>query len=136
MKPSKRLLLVEDDLSLGELLTSVFDKTGHGVTWFCRARIQNATLILMDADGNESVFKSESYELAFVDFRLKGSPLDGPEVTSFLVQAGLPVVATSGLPSLNDVLIQAGARGGISKDQLFSRVLRKELVIDRTFTGN
>jgi DNA-binding response OmpR family regulator len=136
MKPSKSLLLVEDDLSLGELLTSVFAKTGHGVTWFCRARIQDANLVLMDTDGNENVFKTDSYELALVDFRLKGSPLDGPEVTAFLVKAGLPVVAISGLPSLNDVLIQAGARGGISKDQLFSRVLRKEVVIDRTFMGS
>lgn len=132
---SQKLLLVEDDLTLGELLMSVFDKTGHGVTWFVRARLQNEVLLLMDADGVESILTRQSYELALVDYRLKGSSLDGPDVTSHLVRAGIPVVGISGLAQLNAFLIDAGARGGISKDNLLSRVLRRELAIDKDFAG-
>lgn len=132
---TQKLLLVEDDLTIGELLLSVFDKTGHGVTWFVRARIQDGSLVLMNADGKETVFKPENYEIALVDYRLKGSQLDGPEVTSTIVKAGVPVVGISGLQQLNAILVEAGARGGISKDQLFSMVLKKQLVIDERFAG-
>ncbi len=132
---NQKLLLVEDDLTLGELLLSVFDKTGHSVTWFVRARLQDGALTFMDADGVESVLPADGYALALVDFRLKGSALDGPDVTTQLVKAGIPVVGISGLRQLNELMVQAGARGGISKDELFSRVLRHELVVDHNFCG-
>jgi hypothetical protein len=132
---SKTLLLVEDDLTLGEILMIVFGRTGHDATWFVRARLQDKILVLMDADGIETVFHPDNYELALVDYRLKGSSLDGPEVTSFIVKAGIPVVGISGLQQLNSILVTAGARGGISKDQLLSLVLGKKLVIDRNFAG-
>lgn len=132
---SKNLLLVEDDITLGELLLHVLDQTGHEATWFVRARLQDDVLILMDADGAETILQPANFELALVDYRLKGSPVDGPEVTSHLVKKGVPVVAISGLTQLNDIMIEAGARGGISKDRLFSGILRRELLLDHTFVG-
>ena len=90
--PSQHILLVEDDLTLGELFMTVLERTGHGVTWFVLARTSEEGLVLMDADGIESLLKPVSYELALVDYRLKGSAIDGPEVTSHLVAVGLPVV--------------------------------------------
>lgn len=149
--PDPHLLLIEDDLTLGELLVTVLKRAGHEVTWFVRARwavapavglsrasVENpgVKLVLMDADGKESVCVPPlKYELALVDYRLKGSPIDGPDVTPYLVACGLPVVGISGLPTLNDDMIRAGARGGIAKDQLMSKVLSRELVIDSTFAG-
>lgn len=132
---NQKLLLVEDDLTLGELLLSVFGKTGHDVTWFVRARLEDKVLVFMNADGVETVLQSDVYALALVDYRLKGSMLDGPDVTAHLVKAGIPVVGISGLRQLNEFMVKAGARGGISKDELFSRVLRRELVIDQNFSG-
>jgi len=89
----------------------------------------------MDSNGVETYFEPGPYEIALVDYRLKGSPIDGPEVTSYLVSQGLPVVGISGLQTLNQILIKRGARGGIAKDDLFSLVLRGKIVIERDFTG-
>lgn len=133
--PSQKLLFIEDDLVLGDLLMEMFCRTRHGVSWFVRARVSPDGLVLMDANGVERLLVPEDYELALVDYRLKGSELDGPEVTSYLVARKIPVVGISGLPQLNSLLINAGARGGVAKDDLFSRILRGQLVIRGDFAG-
>jgi CheY-like chemotaxis protein len=133
--PSQKILFVEDDLALGELFMTIFEKTGHGATWFVRARASKGGLVLMDANGVECLLSPGRFELALVDYRLKGSALDGPEVTSHLVAAGIPVVGISGLQTLNNLLVKAGARGAVVKDDLFSSVLRRKTVITRDFTG-
>ncbi len=135
--PSQKILFVEDDLVLGELFMTVFEKTNHGVSWFVRARLSpdGSGLTLMSEDGAETVLRDGDYELALVDFRLKGSPIDGPEVTSYLVAAGIPVIGISGLPSLNKLMVEAGARGAVAKDELFSLLLRGKVEITRDFAG-
>jgi hypothetical protein len=133
--PSQKILFVEDDLTLGELFMTVFQKTSHGVSWFVRARPSPGGLLLMSEDGTEMPLSAGTFEIALVDFRLKGSPINGPDVTSFLVAAGIPVVGISGLPSLNELMINAGARGAVAKDELFSLLLRGKVEITRDFAG-
>ncbi|MGD9682060.1 MAG: hypothetical protein AB7W16_12820 [Candidatus Obscuribacterales bacterium] len=134
--PCQKLLLIEDDLTLGELLVSILKETGHGVTWFVRARFSGEPdegLILMDADGAESKLDCSGFELALIDWRLKGSPINGPEVIPVVVRGGLPVVGISGLSSLNEELTAAGARSALVKDELMSRLLKGKLVIEKDF---
>ena len=132
---SQKILYVEDDVTLGDLFMSVFKKTSHGATWFVRARSTKGGLVFMDSRGVETRLADGDFEIALVDFRLKGSALDGPEVTSHLVAAGIPVVGISGLFSLNDLLVKAGARGAVVKDDLFRLLLHRKIVITRDFTG-
>lgn len=134
--PCQKILLIEDDLTLGELLVSILSETGHGVTWFVRARFSGEPdngLILMDADGAESRLDCSRFELALIDWRLKGSPINGPEVIPAVVRSGLPVVGISGLSWLNEELTAAGARTALVKDELMSKVLSGKLVIEKDF---
>ncbi|MBZ0187590.1 MAG: hypothetical protein K8F91_15185 [Candidatus Obscuribacterales bacterium] len=136
--PSQKILLIEDDLTLGELLVSLLEQTGHGVTWFVRARIAQDEftedgIVLMDADGKECKPDFKKFELALIDWRLKGSPINGPELIPQVVRAGLPVIGISGLSWLNEELIAVGARAAMVKDELMTRILRGELVIEKDF---
>jgi hypothetical protein len=130
--------LIEDDLTLGELFVTALGKSGHGVCWFVRARISEDVtegLVVTDPDGNETGVDPARFELALVDWRLKGSPIDGDAVTAFLTARGLPAVGISGLSQLNQQMVEAGARGGISKDELFSGIISGRIVIDRDYAG-
>ena len=141
--PARKVLLIEDDLSLGELL--VLCLTRHSnvtVSWFVRARLsaESQDLVLMDADGKEVVFNAQSlvsdFDLAFVDYRLKMSTLSGVEVTrklasAKLASAKLKVVASSGLFSLNDELIAAGASCAIDKDKIMGRALKEADFVEK-----
>lgn len=139
------MLLVEDDLSLGELLVSVFTRYGTTtVSWFVRAKSKpdGTGLVLIDPDGHESIFDpltglnlNQPIDIAFVDYRLKMSPLTGLEVTSLLTTYGVKVIACSGLPWFNDEMIAAGAQGGLTKDALFSRALHEPDFIDQLCTA-
>lgn len=136
--PARKVLLIEDDLSLGELL--VLCLTRHSnvtVSWFVRARLsaESQDLVLMDADGKEVVFNAQSlvsdFDLAFVDYRLKMSTLSGIEVTRKLASAKLKVIASSGLFSLNDELIAAGASWAIDKDKIMGRALKETDFVEK-----
>lgn len=135
---ARKVLLIEDDLSLGELL--VLCLTRHSqvtVSWFVRARLaaESQDLVLMDADGKEVVFNAQSlvsdFDLAFVDYRLKMSTLSGIQVTRKLASAKLKVIASSGLFSLNDELIAAGASCAIDKDKIMARALKEPDFIEK-----
>ncbi|MBU6451111.1 MAG: hypothetical protein KGS72_04980 [Cyanobacteria bacterium REEB67] len=121
----RKILLVEDDITLGDLLVYALDKRDYEVTWFCRARLDSASkLIFINDRGIETCFDAEANDIcyALVDSRLKGSVMQGVDVTRALVARGLKVIATSGLSSLNKELIAAGALGGIEKFDIVSRL--------------
>jgi len=156
----RHILLVEDDLFLGELLVSALRRYRDGdcetvkVSWFVRARMQAApdggmSLVLMDPDGHEFFFSerrfshsklsgpelstepTEPIDFAFVDYRLKSSALTGLEVTRKLTASGVKVIACSGLPWLNDEMIKAGAKFGLEKDKIFSRAISESDFLDQ-----
>lgn len=141
----RHVLLVEDDLLLGELLVSVFTRHGTAtVSWFVRAKpkADSSGFVLIDPDGCESIFdpliglnQNQPVDIAFVDYRLKMSPLTGLEVTRKLTAYGVKVIACSGLPWFNDEMIAAGAQGGLTKDTLFSRALHESDFIDQLCTA-
>ena len=135
---ARKVLLIEDDLSLGELLVLCLTRQSHvTVSWFVRARLSadRQDLILMAADGMEVVFNARSlvsdFDLAFVDYRLKMSTLSGIQVTRKLASARLKVIASSGLFSLNDELIAAGASCAIDKDKIIGRALKEPDFIEK-----
>lgn len=135
---ARKVLLIEDDLSLGELLVICFTRNSNvAVSWFVRARLsaESQDLVLMDADGKEVVFNAQSlvsdFDLAFVDYRLKMSTLSGIQVTRKLASAQLKVIASSGLFSLNDELIAAGASCAIDKDKIIGRALKEPDFIEK-----
>jgi DNA-binding response OmpR family regulator len=121
----KTILLVEDDISLGDLIVFATEKYDYQATWFCRARLdQSGALIFMNDRGVETNFdtagKSQGYDFALVDSRLKNSDLQGADVTRELCKRGITVIACSGLPYLNAELVKAGAVNGIEKHEIFS----------------
>lgn len=135
---ARKVLLIEDDLSLGELLVVCLTRNSNvAVSWFVRARLsaESQDLVLMDADGKEVVFSAQSlvsdFDLAFVDYRLKMSTLSGIQVTRKLASAKLKVIASSGLFSLNDELIAAGASCAIDKDKIIGRALKEPDFIEK-----
>lgn len=127
----RRVLVVEDDLFMGETIVEGFGRLGHSASWFVRARLGgDGAIILMDADGKESTLDAASYDVAFIDYRLKGSPIDGTDLTPHVVAAGLPVVAMSGLDTYNQQMIQLGARASCVKDELAFTLLKKQFDIE------
>jgi len=131
---TKKILLVEDDITLGDLIVLALARQDIAVTWFVRARMEEAgekqdgKIVFMNDRGVETSFDAgqlrdaaASFEFAFVDYRLKGSAMEGLEVTRELSRHGIPVVACSGLASLNDQMIEAGAVAGMEKHEIFSR---------------
>ena len=127
---NKKVLLVEDDITLGDLIVMAMTKRDYQVTWYCRARLnQSSELIFMNDRGVESNFdgednkeNSKSYDFALVDSRLKGSVMQGFELTQELTKRGVTVIGSSGLPYLNQQLVKAGAVGGIEKHEIFSLI--------------
>ena len=136
--PVRKVLLIEDDLSLGELLVICLTRNSNvAVSWFVRARLsaESQDLVLMEADGREVVFTDEAivsgFDLAFVDYRLKMSTMTGIEVTRKVAATKLKVIASSGLFSLNDELIAAGASCAIDKDKIMARALKEPDFIEK-----
>jgi len=127
---NKKVLLVEDDITLGDLIVMAMTKRDYQVTWYCRARLdQSGKLIFTNDRGIESNFddvdnkeNSKSYDFALVDSRLKGSVMQGFELTQELTRRGVTVIGSSGLPYLNQQLVKAGAVGGIEKHEIFSLI--------------
>jgi hypothetical protein len=57
---NKRVLLVEDDITLGDLIVLAMTKRDYQVTWYVRARLdQSGQLILMNDRGVESNFDGQ-----------------------------------------------------------------------------
>ena len=136
--PVRKVLLIEDDLSLGELLVICLTRNSNvAVSWFVRARLsaESQDLVLMEADGREVVFTDEAivsgFDLAFVDYRLKMSTMTGIEVTRKVAATKLKVIASSGLFTLNEELIAAGASRAIDKDKIIGRALKEPDFIEK-----
>jgi CheY-like chemotaxis protein len=136
--PVRKVLLIEDDLSLGELLVICLTRNSNvAVSWFVRARLsaESQDLVLMEAGGREVVFTDEAivsgFDLAFVDYRLKMSTMTGIEVTRKVAATKLKVIASSGLFTLNEELIAAGASRAIDKDKIIGRALKEPDFIEK-----
>jgi DNA-binding response OmpR family regulator len=85
-----RVLLVEDDVFLGELISEALVRQSVEVTWFVRARkdTDDSRLIFMDRRrGVSASLKPTTFDSALVDYRLKCSVLTGPEVVQELSPA-------------------------------------------------
>jgi CheY-like chemotaxis protein len=74
---------------------------------------------------------ASDFDLAFVDYRLKMSIMSGIEVTRKLASAKLKVIASSGLFTLNEELIAAGASAAIDKDKIIGRALKEPDFIEK-----
>ncbi len=137
MAAGKRVLLIEDDISLGELLVICLTRDSDvTVSWFVRARLSaDQDLVLMEADGREVVFTAKAlasdFDIAFVDYRLKMSAMTGIEVTRKVAASKLKVIASSGLFTLNDELIAAGASAAIDKDKIIGRALKEPDFVEK-----
>lgn len=137
MAAGRRVLLIEDDLSLGELLVICLTRDSNvTVSWFVRARLSaDQDLVLMQADGREVVFTAKAlasdFDIAFVDYRLKMSAMTGVEVTRKVAASKLKVIASSGLSSLNDELIAAGASAAIDKDKIIGRAIKEPDFVEK-----
>lgn len=137
MAAGRRVLLIEDDLSLGELLVICLTRDSNvTVSWFVRARLSaDQDLVLMQADGREVVFTARAlasdFDIAFVDYRLKMSAMTGIEVTRKVAASKLKVIASSGLFTLNDELIAAGASAAIDKDKIIGRALKEPDFVEK-----
>lgn len=120
-----KVLLIEDDIFLGELISEALTRQSVEVAWFVRARKDtDARLIFMDADGRERKLEVYDFDSALVDYRLKGSVLTGPEVVQELSRLGVYIIAASGDPSLNKQMQACGAHAAIEKHDLLLNTTR------------
>ena len=89
----------------------------------------------MTADGREVTFSAKAllgdFDIAFVDYRLKMSTMTGTEVTRKLAKAKLKVIASSGLFTLNEELIAAGASRAIDKDKIIGRAIKEPDFVEK-----
>jgi len=115
-----KVLLIEDCLELGDLLQEVLQAEVTSVSWFVRARINEGKVILMDVTGKETSLDCSLYDVALLDGRLKGSSVDGWDLVPHLVASKLPVIATSGDPSINKRMVELGALKSLEKFDIFS----------------
>ncbi len=121
-----KVLLIEDDVFLGELITESLVRHAVEVTWFVRSRKDPADnkLIFMDVDGRERKLEAYDFDSALVDYRLKGSVMSGPEVVQELFRLGVYIIAASGDPSLNRQMQAYGAHAAIEKHDLLLSTMR------------
>ena len=121
-----RVLLVEDDVFLGELISEALVRQSVEVTWFVRARkdTDDSRLIFMDVDGRERKLEAYDFDSALVDYRLKCSVLTGPEVVQELSRLGVYIIAASGDASSNKQLKACGAHAAIEKHDLLPNTTR------------
>ena len=122
-----KILIIEDDLSMVEIIDIVLSDrdTPHDI--FVRVKDTDQGLSFMDIDGKSSVINLDEYWVALVDSRLHASELQGVDIAKRLSAKGLPVIATSGLDSLNELIKQAGAIHAVRKDHLFTGLLNAKI---------
>lgn len=124
-----KVLLIEDDLHLGELMILALERLDVKTSWFVRVRTDAAdqSLVFMDADGKEVRLSDAEldFDSALIDSRLKMSQMTGPEVSKALVAKGLYVVAISGDAWLGRQMVSEGAHASIPKQDLFSRAIKE-----------
>jgi hypothetical protein len=116
----KKILLLDDELSFGEVLQIALERTANQVTHFVRVRVKDDDIILMDPDGKETTLDPSCFDFALVDGRIKGGTMNGWELAPYLVRSGLPFVAISGADSLNEQMVKAGAKLAVRKDLLWN----------------
>ena len=125
----KKILLLDDEFSFGEILQIVLEDMGNQLTHFCRVRVADGQVVLMNPTGKESVLSKGEYDFALVDGRIKGGNMNGWDITPHMVRLGLPVVAVSGADSLNKQMLAAGAKLAVRKDLLYERLRNGALEI-------
>ena len=113
-----RVLLIEDEMLLGMVVVENLSDLDFEASWFPRVTCAGGNILLTDPDGKVSTLDCNLYDVALVDGNLKGSSLNGWDLTPVLVKIGLPVVAFSGQSANNRDMIAAGASAGIVKDRL------------------
>jgi DNA-binding response OmpR family regulator len=127
---SQKLLVVEDDRLMWDLIEEILQSRGVEFEIFARGSIVDGQLLLMNLKSEKVSIKAEDYLVALVDGRLSMSELNGTGVTAALTKLGMPVIAVSGADSLNDEMIGAGAFKAIRKDHLWYEFLRGKAIYD------
>jgi hypothetical protein len=117
----KKILLIDDELSFGEIFSILLERENNQLTHFVRVRVQGDDVILMAPDGKETSLDPTCFDFALVDGRIKGGNMNGWDLAPHLVRLGLPFVAISGADSLNDQMIKAGATSAVRKDLLWTQ---------------
>ena len=123
-----RVLLIEDCLELGDLLQEVLQAEVSSVSWYVRARTTSEGVLLMNANGKESLLDCSLYDLALVDGRLKMSSMDGWDLVPHLVAGKLPVIAMSGDPWFNKQMVELGAFKSLDKFDIMKLARKGELL--------
>jgi DNA-binding response OmpR family regulator len=123
---TRPILIIEDDLYWGELLSSSLRRRGFEVDLFVRAEVARRRIEVMDLDGRKQQLRPEQYSIALVDGRLRNSRVDGWELVPILTNARLKVMAISGCAYFNSLMVRAGADEGILKIALFERIAKNQ----------
>jgi DNA-binding NtrC family response regulator len=116
---SAKILVVEDDFYFSELIESAMEKQGLTYDLFVRASNTSTGVSFMRPDGTTEVIDLSNYWLTLCDSRLKGSAMQGTDLAASLSAKGMTVIAISGMDSLNNSMVEAGALLGIRKDTLW-----------------
>ncbi|MDR3615602.1 MAG: response regulator [Candidatus Obscuribacterales bacterium] len=127
---SQKLLVVEDDRLMWDLIEDILQSRGVEFEIFPRGSIVNGQLLLTNLKGEKVSINAEDYLVALVDGKLSMSEQDGVGITAALRKLGLPVIAVSGANFLNDEMIKAGAFKAIRKDHLWCGFLRGKAIYD------
>ena len=126
-----KVLLIEDNLELGGLLQEVLAEEIESVTWFVRARMDKENIVLMNADGKETVLSPSHFDVAMVDGRLSFSEMNGWDLTPKLVALGMRVFAMSGDTNINKQMVGLGAEKSVDKFSVYSEARKGTLVLKK-----
>ena len=121
---TKPILLIEDDPEWGDLICHSLRQRGFRVDWFVRAHIARRRIQLTDAEGRLlNHLYPETYSIALINGRLRGSMVKGWELVPILRDCRLKVIATSGHDRDNELMMQAGASEVIPFFELWEKII-------------
>lgn len=119
---ANRILVVEDDTAISELICMNLEVTGYEV--------------VPVLDGNEvegTLEKEENFDLALLDIMLPGK--DGFELLEVMKEHGIPVIYITAKPDVNSKIkgLRSGAEDYIVKPfEVLELLVRVEKVLERT----
>jgi two-component system, OmpR family, response regulator VicR len=113
---SKRILVIDDDPDILEILNIVFEQEGYEV--------------ILSADGNEAEHIEELHpDLVLLDIRLIGSGKNGADICAKIKSSpgtkDLPVILLSSEDDVRSISEQCGANEYVSKPFMLAQLLTK-----------
>ena len=132
----QNILIVEDWKALARALKAILTAAGHSVTWITGAEAINCAdngsnvIVGLGENGTKIALDLSDFQVAFVDGQVEGD-IQGPAMVRNLCQHQIACCAMSTSSSLNEEMLEAGARLAAKKPVVFAALLSEQINTDR-----